>query len=186
MAISVTHAKVSAIADDPTAEAAGEVVPSDWNDGHVITGTSGSVPFIDSGGNLAEDNTNFYYDNATDDLHIGGAYYIDSAKAVYTVPHAFTDNWFMSGAGNATLTGQGNIGIGEEALRDVTTGTFNMALGATALQKLTTGSQNTAIGASAGQFFVTSSGNTAIGANAIGDRFTPSLLATTVLLAPRT
>jgi len=38
MAFDVTHAKVSAIADDPAAVAAGEVVPSDWNNNHVLTG----------------------------------------------------------------------------------------------------------------------------------------------------
>ena len=38
MAISVKHNKVSTIADDPTASAAGEVLPSDWNAEHTITG----------------------------------------------------------------------------------------------------------------------------------------------------
>lgn len=38
MAFVVTHAKVSGIADDPSAAAAGEVVPSDWNADHVIAG----------------------------------------------------------------------------------------------------------------------------------------------------
>lgn len=36
MPITVTHAKVSAIADDPTAAAAGEVLPSDWNANHEV------------------------------------------------------------------------------------------------------------------------------------------------------
>ena len=40
MALTVTHAFVSAIADDPVAAAAGEVVPSDWNADHTITVTS--------------------------------------------------------------------------------------------------------------------------------------------------
>lgn len=39
MTVSVTHQKVSAIADDPASVAAGEVVPSDWNAAHVISGT---------------------------------------------------------------------------------------------------------------------------------------------------
>lgn len=34
---SITHAKVSAIADDPAAEAAGEVLPSDWNANHTFS-----------------------------------------------------------------------------------------------------------------------------------------------------
>lgn len=38
MAITVTHAKTVNIADDPKAAAAGEVLPSDWNANHVISG----------------------------------------------------------------------------------------------------------------------------------------------------
>lgn len=36
--ISIKHAKVSLIEDDPDAVAAGEVVPSDWNAEHELTG----------------------------------------------------------------------------------------------------------------------------------------------------
>ena len=39
MTLAVTHAFVSAIPDDPDAVTAGEVVPSNWNDGHTLTGT---------------------------------------------------------------------------------------------------------------------------------------------------
>ena len=38
MTVSVTHQKVSAIADDPASVAAGEVVPSDWNAEHTFIG----------------------------------------------------------------------------------------------------------------------------------------------------
>lgn len=34
----VTHAKVSAIPDDPVSSARGEVLPSDWNDDHTLVG----------------------------------------------------------------------------------------------------------------------------------------------------
>lgn len=40
MPLTVTHSKVSAIPDDPAAVAAGEVVPSDWNADHAITGAA--------------------------------------------------------------------------------------------------------------------------------------------------
>jgi hypothetical protein len=36
MTVTVRHLKVSAIADDPAAAAAGEVLPSDWNDDHEV------------------------------------------------------------------------------------------------------------------------------------------------------
>ena len=39
MSLTVTHAKVSAIADDPAASAAGEVLPSDWNAAHTVAFT---------------------------------------------------------------------------------------------------------------------------------------------------
>lgn len=39
MALTITHAKVSGIADDPNAASAGEILPSDWNAGHTITGS---------------------------------------------------------------------------------------------------------------------------------------------------
>lgn len=42
--MSITHAKVSAIADDPAAQAAGEVLPSDWNDDHVISLQDADIP----------------------------------------------------------------------------------------------------------------------------------------------
>ena len=38
MPVVVTHTKVSAIADDPASVAAGEIVPSDWNANHTLTG----------------------------------------------------------------------------------------------------------------------------------------------------
>ncbi len=40
MPLTITHKKVSAVADDPAAAAAGDVVPSDWNDTHDVTGTA--------------------------------------------------------------------------------------------------------------------------------------------------
>lgn len=59
MTLTITHTKVSTIADDPVAVAAGEVVPSDWNHTHTVSGT---VPAssIAAGGS----NTNIQYNNA--------------------------------------------------------------------------------------------------------------------------
>jgi hypothetical protein len=39
MALTVTHQKVSGVADDAASSAAGEVLPSDWNATHTVTGT---------------------------------------------------------------------------------------------------------------------------------------------------
>jgi hypothetical protein len=48
MPVVVTHTKVSAIADDPVASAAGQVLPSDWNANHTLSGV----------GTMAEQNAN--------------------------------------------------------------------------------------------------------------------------------
>jgi hypothetical protein len=48
MAVVITHTKVSAIADDPVAAAAGEVLPSHWNANHSLSGV----------GTMAEQNAN--------------------------------------------------------------------------------------------------------------------------------
>lgn len=47
----VKHPFVSSIPDDPVAAAAGEVVPSNWNANHTVTGTASSLAGYDSGGN---------------------------------------------------------------------------------------------------------------------------------------
>ena len=124
--------------------------------------TPNNIPFTDATGDFAQSN-NFTWDNTNKALNISGE------RALFKKSHVSTDNRFVGGAGNFALTGQGNVGVGDNALLDITTGTFNMAIGSTALQRLTTGNQNTAIGGSALQFLVTGSGNVAIGANAMGD-----------------
>ena len=48
MPVVVTHTKVSTIADDPSSASSGEVLPSDWNANHTLTGI----------GTMAEQNSN--------------------------------------------------------------------------------------------------------------------------------
>ena len=48
MALAVTHTFVSAIADDPVAAAAGQVVPSNWNAAHTLTGKVASTQLADT------------------------------------------------------------------------------------------------------------------------------------------
>lgn len=54
-AITVTHAFTTAIADDPVAQAAGQVLPSHWNADHDITGAGTATVEVDFGaaGDLA-------------------------------------------------------------------------------------------------------------------------------------
>ena len=54
MAILLKHAKNVTIADDATAVAAGQVVPTDWNASHNLTGTANTVLAFDGSGNSTE------------------------------------------------------------------------------------------------------------------------------------
>lgn len=49
MSLTITHPFVSAIADDPVAAAAGQVVPSNWNATHTISGTLPSANIAPAG-----------------------------------------------------------------------------------------------------------------------------------------
>lgn len=72
MALQVTHTFNCAIADDPTAAAAGEILPSHWNAAHTVSGgTSGSVVFVGVSGQLTEDNAALYWDDTNNVLKIG-------------------------------------------------------------------------------------------------------------------
>ena len=77
-------------------------------------------------------------------------------------------DFFIFSAGNLTMTGQYNIGIGSSALALNTTGNWNNAIGISALPKNTTGIENQAFGGSALFENTTGKDNTAIGDAALG------------------
>lgn len=54
MTVQVKHTKNVTIADDATAAAAGQVVPSDWNASHTFTGTANKVLGFDGSGAATE------------------------------------------------------------------------------------------------------------------------------------
>lgn len=54
MTVQVKHTKNVTIADDATAAAAGQVVPSDWNASHTFTGTANKVLGFDGSGAVTE------------------------------------------------------------------------------------------------------------------------------------
>jgi hypothetical protein len=80
-----------------------------------------------------------------------------------------TNNTFIGkGAGNLTMTGDGNnTAAGSLALTSNTTGSFNIALGANALQFNTTGLSNIAVGVQALASNTAGNFNTAIGNSAL-------------------
>jgi hypothetical protein len=85
-------------------------------------------------------------------------------------------NTFLGpGAGNFTMTGNSNTGIGALVLLSNTTGSNNTAVGGAALEVNADGSLNTATGVAALRFNSGGSGNTAIGYHALYSNTTSEL-----------
>lgn len=89
----------------------------------------------------------------------------DLADAVSDYP---LFNLFVGqGAGNGTVSGAGNTGLGRDTLSNLTSGGNNTAVGLGTLYPTTTGANNTAMGPSVLTNNVTGSGNTGIGSEAL-------------------
>jgi hypothetical protein len=78
-----------------------------------------------------------------------------------------TNTFLGKGAGNgASITGNGNTGLGYTALEAVSSGGNNTAIGGASMKITTTGSENTAVGANTLLNNTTGSQNTVVGSNA--------------------
>ena len=96
----------------------------------ITSATAGSVLFAGSCWCAGAGQHQLLLDDALNDLHIGGTYYIGGvARAVYRVHNSSGDNWFEGDAGNLSTTGYNNFGTGFTSLLNVTTGYENVALG---------------------------------------------------------
>jgi hypothetical protein len=84
--------------------------------------------------------------NAGSSVSFSGA----SNTLTFNVTDASSNTIIGFGAGNLTLTGPNNTGIGSECLPNLTSGTFNTVLGVNTGDALTTGSFNILLGADAG------------------------------------
>jgi hypothetical protein len=97
-----------------------------------------------------------------------GTHVIIDINGYYGSPAADPSNVFLGpGAGNTTMAGGGNTGIGDDALASNTDGNFNTATGNDALANNNIGSFNTAAGFAALLKNNGGSGNTAIGVSAL-------------------
>ena len=76
-------------------------------------------------------------------------------------------SFFAGGAGNMTLSGGNDVGVGRNALHSLTTGSYNTAIGEQALQFNTTGLHNTANGFQALYSNTSGYDNTANGPDAL-------------------
>lgn len=83
------------------------------------------------------------------------------------------DNFFAGlDAGNLTLTGVSNVGVGSSAMRYATTGFSNTAIGTGALGNASTGSFNVLVGSGAGTGVTMGDFNTVVGTNAFSSTTT--------------
>lgn len=102
-------------------------------------------------------------------------YWQGANKILYINPNSTTANLFVGeSAGNGTMSGIGNVGIGFETLRFNTTGGQNTALGNIALKSNTIGNALTAIGSNALATNTEGNANNAFGANALLSNLTGS------------
>jgi hypothetical protein len=115
--------------------------------GGSAAGSDTQIQYNDSGSFGAS--SDFTWNDTTKNLSVSGIsnYYNVGSNSV-----------FLAGAGNTTATSQFSIGIGDKALRSLTTGAFNIGIGEEALQAVTNGQWNTAMGANAGRVYTGSQG----------------------------
>lgn len=143
----------------------------------VASSTANAILFVDSSTELAEDATNFYFDNdenrivvdniripATDADAVEGVFYRAGSRFIHTFG---TDNTFVGvNSGNFSMTTASatkNTALGATALDALTTGDDNVAVGYGSLGSNTTGVDNVAIGVNALIFNQTGSSSVAVG-----------------------
>src|SRR6516164_4355118 len=111
--------------------------------GAVTGGTDMSILFVHPSATLAQDVTNFSWDDTNKYLKIGSSgtqavVYLNTLPALYQIPNASGSNWFEGNAGNTTLTGYLNFGTGDKCMNVITSGFQNTAIGANSLLNATT------------------------------------------------
>jgi hypothetical protein len=85
------------------------------------------------------------------------------------ITNAGTNNFFLGGSGNATLTGTANFGLGAGALGVIAAGINNFGMGVLALGQNASGSDNVGIGTLALYNLLSTSNNVAIGYAALSN-----------------
>ena len=140
--------------------------------GAVTGGTDMSILFVHPSATLAQDVTNFSWDDTNKYLKIGSSgtqavVYLNTLPALYQIPAVSGANWFEGNAGNTTLTGYLNFGTGDGSLVSLTSGYQNTAVGSNSGHTFTSGSNNIAIGSKSLEYSAADNFNTAIGYGAV-------------------
>lgn len=140
--------------------------------------TQGSVPFINSAGGLAQDNSNFFYDATNHRLGIGtatpvvkldvhGDALINGLTLGRGTGNLLSNTIFGDSAFTSNTTGFNNVSVGQTSMVNNTTGQNNVAIGVSAANGNTTGIHNVAIGVSSLNVNHIGSFNTAVGKNSL-------------------
>ncbi|HEY4518656.1 MAG TPA: hypothetical protein VJG48_03500, partial [Candidatus Paceibacterota bacterium] len=98
-------------------------------------------------------------------IDTGSAYKYNNTNIAFGI--TAIRNWFLGNAGNLTVTGVDNTGVGDQALLNVSTGVSNTAVGSSALKVNSSGQQNTAMGNNALASNLGGDGNFALGFNTL-------------------
>lgn len=178
-----------------TADVTGVLPVANGGSGTSTVFTQGSVIFAGAAGVFAQDNANLFWDDTNNRLGLGtatpnqqleltgnlrlvattattGIIYQDAITFIHTFGSA---NLFVGvGAGNLTLSGIGNTGIGQSALMSLTTGEFNFGCGFGSMISCTSGIKNVGVGANSLRLTVAGSNNVAIGSEALFNNLTGS------------
>lgn len=88
------------------------------------------------------------------------------STSTFNLTDAFSNTILGDGAGSTSMTGSLNIGMGVNAMVNMTTGNNNVSLGSYSSNHLTTGINNTAVGYNSLYDLKTGRNNIAIGVNA--------------------
>jgi hypothetical protein len=141
-----------------------------YNAGYNITGNSN----IDIGHpGVAGENMTIRIGNGQTETYIAGVINGDGSGLSNILGGSFINNTggqsFFAGqsAGNQTMTGAFNTGVGDDALSGNTAGGNNTALGFKALWQNTNGSGNTSLGSDSMAFNTSGSDNTGLGLGAL-------------------
>ncbi|MFA5048033.1 MAG: tail fiber domain-containing protein [Patescibacteria group bacterium] len=118
--------------------------------------------FVDASANKVEAST----------LDVSTAYKYNGANVI--IASTTLGNYFFGGAGNLTMTGGTNLGIGAGALAANATGTWNTAIGSLAMGSNISGSYSFALGKMALAKNESGNNNIAIGDTALGENISGS------------
>ncbi|OYV83483.1 MAG: hypothetical protein B7X04_04115 [Parcubacteria group bacterium 21-54-25] len=130
-----------------------------WTGANTVSGTTS--PTV---GYITATSTNTSNFGGSINIATGNAYQYGGINILTAIP-SIRDT-FVGAAGNLTMTGADNVGVGANALQSNTTGYSNVAIGSQALSA-SNSLYNVAVGTDALQIATTSSYNVAIGANSL-------------------